>query len=164
MHQRQGKPLLTRGGEDKPVNGRQSTLLLAEGERDRLTPLISTNIQKHLAPPHTRGYKTKGKGQQKSVSSQEPEGQHSRQVKTSDPVPVRERAIGSWGHSYRLLQHLQDRHRQGLHLRLREQDSERDKPPSKVLKSVRWTKSLLGHRHGDEKERKDKEKDGENED
>ena len=163
-HQRQGKPLLTRGGGDKPVHRRQSTPLLAEGERDRLTPLNSTNIQKHPTPTHTRGYKTKGKEQQKSVSSQEPEGQHSRQDKTSDPEPVRERAIGSGGHSYRPLQRLQDRHRQGLHLCPREQESERDKPPSKVLKSVRWMKSLLGRRHGAEKERKDKEEDGENED
>ena len=100
MHQRQGMPLLTRGEEDKPVNERQSTLLLTEGERDRLTPIISTNTHKKTVPTQTRGYKIKGKGQQKSVSDQEPEEQHFRQDKTLDPEPVRERAVGPGGHSY----------------------------------------------------------------
>ena len=184
-HQRQGQPGHTRGGGDKSVNKKQSALVLTERERDRLTPLISTNTQKHTTPALTRGYKTGEKGQQKSVLRQEPEGQHPRQGKTTDPKSVREWASGSGGHSYQPLQCLQDRHRRGLHLhpreqeserdnppskalkpfrltRPREQESERDKPPSKVLKSVQWMKSLLGRRHGAEKEGKDSEEGGEN--
>ena len=48
--------------------------------------------------------------------------------------------------------------------RPRELESEEDKPPSKVLKSVQWMKSLLGCRHGTEKrekEGKDREEGGE---
>ena len=185
-HQKQGQPGHTRREGDKSANKKQSALVFTEGrERDRLTPLISTNTQKHTTPALTRGYKTGEKGQQKSVSRQEPEGQHPRQGKTTDPKPVRERASGSGGHSYRPLQRLQDRHRRGLHLRPREQESEndnppskvlkpfrltrpreqeskRDKPPSKVLKSVQWMKSLLGRRHGAEKEGKDREEGEEN--
>ena len=89
-HQKQGQPGHTRGGGDKSANKKQSALVFTEGERDRLTPLISTNTQKHTTPALTRGYKTGEKGQQKSVSRQEPEGQHPRQGKTTDPKPVRE--------------------------------------------------------------------------
>ena len=131
MSQRQSEPLLTRGEKDKPVNKRQSTPLLTEGERDRLTPLITTNIQRSSFL--TQGYKTQSKGQHKSVSGQEPEEQHIRRNKTLEPNPVREQAVGPSGHTYRPLERLQDRHKQGLHLRPREQDSEGDKPPSKIL-------------------------------
>ena len=169
---------LTRSEGDKSANKKLSAKVLTEGERDRLNPLISTNINKHVTPAPTRGYKMGEKGQQKSVARQEPEEQHSRHSKTTDPKPIRERASRSGGHSYQPLQRLQDRHRRGLHLRPREQESEKDgppakvlrpfrltrprepeteedKPPSKVLKSVQWMKSLLGRRHGAEKEEKD---------
>ena len=43
------------------------------------------------------------------------------------------------------------------HLCPREQDPEGDKPPSKIAKSVRWMKSLLGCRPGKDKEQMDKE-------
>ena len=98
-HQKQGQPGHTRREGDKSANKKQSAVVFTEGERDRLTPLISTNTQKHTTPALTRGYKTGEKRQQKSVVRQEPEGQHSRQGKTTDPKPVRERASRSGGHS-----------------------------------------------------------------
>ena len=144
---KQSDPLLTRGERDRHVNNRQSAPLLTRGEGDRLTPLnrqsaplFTRGEEYRLTPLNTReeknrqastqrssfltqGDKTQSRRQQQSVSGQKPEGQHICRDRPPDPASV--------GHTYRLLECLQDRHKQGIHLRLREQDSYGDKPPSK---------------------------------
>ena len=94
---------LTRSEGDKSANKKLSAKVLTEGGRDRLNPLITTNINKHVTPAPTRGYKMGEKGQQESVVRQEPEGQHPRHNKTTSPKPTREQASRSRGHSYQPL-------------------------------------------------------------
>ena len=130
-----------------------------------------------------------GERQKESVAQQESEGQHSPNKQPIRPKPMGDRAGRSRGHSYLPLQRHQDNQKKGLHLRSREQgpegddppakvlkpfrvtrprevEAEEDKPPSKVRKSVQWMKSLLGLRHGtekQEKEGKEREEGGEEE-
>ena len=154
---RQSDPLLTKGERDRQAGSRQRNPLITRGEKNRQDSRQRSSFL-------TQGDNTKSMSQQHSVSGQMPEGQHICWEGSPDPTAIGDWTVGPSGHTYRLLERLQDRHKQGLHLCPREQDSDGDKPPSKITKSVQWMRSLLGRHLGEEREQIDKEKEGETRD
>ena len=167
-------PELQKKDADKKVGNEA----LAEEGADRPDQLITNEANRQGSPTCGRSHKTGGEKQKESVAQQKSEGQHSQNNQPIGPKSMGDRASRSRGRSYQPLQRLQDKQKKGLHLRSREQgpeedeppaktlrpfrltrpretEAEEDKPPSKVRKSVQWMKSLLGSRHGAEKQGKE---------